>query len=383
MAVPRNMRKIMCWEDLEAPGKSFLPRALWEFVSAGVEGALSRDGNRTAFDEVWLIPRVLKDVTGRSMDCTLFDKKYDAPFGIAPMGACALFGYQADLNFARAARAANVPYVMSGSALIPMEKIVEANPDVWFQAYVDADRSAIAGLADRAWNAGFRHFAVTVDVPVPGNRGSSLRSGFGYPVRPNARIAFDGLSHPRWLLRTFFRTLMTSGMPHLENTGAQRGIPIISGKAPGRTHVRDALDWEDMKWLRDRWQGKLLLKGVLSAEDAKTAREIGLDGLFVSNHGGRQLDTALSPLKALPAIAAEKGDMTLMYDGGIRRGTDVIKALAMGADCVLAGRPFLYAAALGEQEGVAHAIDLMKQEVYRNLALLGCNDLSNLASRLA
>ncbi len=382
MSVPRNLRRVMVLEDLDPLAHSFLPRALWEFGSKGTEANLSREGNRRAFDEIWLRPRILKDVTGRTMEKTLFGKTFDAPFGISPMGASAMSGFEADLNFARAARAANIPYVMSGSSLIPMEKIAEANPDVWFQAYVDAERDAIGELADRVWRAGIRHLVVTVDTPVPGNRKASLRAGFEYPIRPGLRIALDGLTHPRWLFGTFLRTLMATGMPHIENYGKGRGIPIISRSAQQRTHVRDALDWDDMKWLREKWQGKLLIKGVLSPEDTRIAAKIGLDGLFVSNHGGRQLDTAIPPLKALPEIAAEKGNMAILFDGGIRRGTDVIKALALGADFVFAGRPFLYAAALGEEAGVAHAIHLLSAEVYRNIALLGCNNLDELASRL-
>ena len=373
----------MCLEDLEKPGKSFLPRALWEFVSVGVEGNLSRDGNRRAFDDIWLQPRVLKDVSDRTIERTLFGKTYDAPFGIAPMGASALFGFEADLNFARAAGAANIPFIMSGSALIPMEKITEANPDIWFQAYVDSDRDHIGGLADRVWQTGIRHLVITVDVPVPGNRGSSLRSGFSYPIRPSLRIALDGLMHPRWLAGTFLRTLMASGLPHLENTGTERGLPILSLTAPKRSQVHAALNWDDLGWLRDRWQGRLLIKGVLSPEDARTAAKTGLDGVIVSNHGGRQLDTAVPPVKALPEIAAEKGDMAILFDSGIRRGTDVVKALALGADFVFAGRPFLYAAALGGQAGITHAIDLLAEEVDRDVALLGCVDLHDLASRLA
>jgi L-lactate dehydrogenase (cytochrome) len=209
-----------------------------------------------------------------------------------------------------------------------------------------------------------------------------LRAGFEYPIRPGLRIALDGLTHPRWLVGTFFRTLLATGVPHIENYGKERGIPIISRSAKRRILIRDALDWDDMKWLREKWQGKLLIKGVLSPEDTRLAAKIGLDGLFVSNHGGRQLDTAMPPLKALPEIAAEKGNMAILFDGGIRRGTDVVKALALGADFVFAGRPFLYAAALGEEAGVTHAINLLKEEVYRTIALLGCNNLDELASRI-
>lgn len=298
------------------------------------------------------------------------------------MGASAMFGFEADLNFARAAKAANIPYVISASSLIPMEKIFAANPDVWFQAYVDADKDSVGRLADRVWHTGIRHLVITVDMAVPGNRGSSLRSGFSYPIRPDLRLAVDALRHPRWLFGTFVRTLVATGWPHLENSSIERGLPMISLSAPKRAQVHAALDWDDLKWLRERWRGKLLIKGVLSAEDTSIAAQIGLDGVWVSNHGGRQLDTAIPPIKVLPEIVAEKGGMAILLDSGIRRGTDVIKALALGADMVIAGRPFLYAVALGEEAGVTHAIDLLEREIDRDVALLGCKDLNNLASRL-
>lgn len=383
MLVPRSMRQVKCLDDLEAPARAFLPRALWEFASAGAESNVSREGNRRAFDEIWLQPRVLCDVSQRSIARDLFGTTWSLPFGIAPMGASAMFGFEADLNFARAAKAANIPFAMSGSALVPMETVAEVNPDVWFQAYVDADRASIDALAGRVRAAGIRTFVVTVDVPVPGNRAATYRRGFEYPMRPGPRIALDALSHPRWLAGTFLRTLRKSGLPHIENYGTGRGIPIISARAPKRRHVRDALDWDDVKWLRDRWEGRLILKGILAPEDARRAAETGIDGIVVSNHGGRMLDTAVPPIRVLPAIAAEKGDMAILYDSGVRRGVDVVKALALGADFVFVGRPFLYAAALGQEAGIAHAIGLLAAEVDRTVALLGCTDLARTAGRLA
>lgn len=383
MLGPRWKGKVQRLEDLEPLAKSLLPWALWEFAFQGAENNLSRDGNRQAFEDIWLQPRILRDVSQRSIRKDLLGKTYAAPFGIAPMGASAMFGFEADLNFARAAKAAEIPFCMSGSALVPMERVAEVNPDVWFQAYVAADRATIEELIDRVRAAGISTLVVTVDVPVPGNRRATYRQGFEYPMRPGVRIAVDGLCHPRWLIGTFLRSVMTSGMPHIENYGKGRGIPIISAKAPERTHVRDALNWEDFKWLRDKWQGKLLLKGVLSAQDARIAAEAGVDGIIVSNHGGRMLDSSVPPVKVLPEIVAEKGKMAVLLDSGVRRGVDVVKALALGADFVFVGRPFLYAAAVGEQEAIAHAINLLSAEIDRTIALIGSTDLGELGDRLA
>lgn len=374
--------KVQRLEDLEPIAKARLPWALWEFAHEGAENNLSRDGNRQAFEDIWLQPRVLRDVSQRSIRQELLGKSHAAPFGIAPMGASAMFGFEADLNFARAARAAEIPFCMSGSALVPMERVAEVNPDVWFQAYVAADRAMIEELVDRVRAAGISTLVITVDVPVPGNRRATYRQGFEYPMRPGVKIAVDGLCHPRWLTRTFLRSVRASGLPHIENYGKGRGIPIISARAPQRKHVRDALTWDDIKWLRDKWQGKLLLKGILAPEDARAAAVAGIDGIIVSNHGGRMLDSSIPPARALPAIAQEKGRMVVLLDSGVRRGVDVVKALALGADFVFAGRPFLYAAAVGEQEAIDHAITLLAAEIDRTLALIGSTDLGDLSDRL-
>ena len=380
MSLAYNLNKIKCLEDFDAYAKDILPRALWEFASVGVENNLSRDNNRKAFDNIWLSPRILENVSNRSIKKKIFDKVYSAPFGISPMGACAMCGYEADLQFAKVSKAKNIPYIISGSALVPMEKIVNINSDVWFQAYVDANRSSISALSDRVFSSGIHTLVITVDVPVPGNRRATLRNGFEYPMRPNGRLIFDAITHPKWFFKTFLRTILSSGMPHIENYGPNRGIPIVSLSAPERQHIRDSLDWDDLKWLRDRWSGRLIIKGVLSAKDVKLANKVGLDGVILSNHGGRQLDTAISPLGVIEASARDKGKMSILFDSGIRRGTDVVKALALGADFVFAGRPFLFSVATAGYSGVSHAVDLLASEIDRTIALLGCNDLYNLGS---
>ncbi|MBT5428537.1 MAG: alpha-hydroxy-acid oxidizing protein [Rhodospirillaceae bacterium] len=382
MLLANNLNKIKCLEDFDAYAKDILPRALWEFASVGVENNLSRDNNRKAFDNTWLSPRILENVSNRSIKKKIFDKVYSAPFGISPMGACAMCGYEADLQFAKVSKAKNIPYIISGSALVPMEKIVNINSDVWFQAYVDANRSSIGALSDRVFSSGIHTLVITVDVPVPGNRRATLRNGFEYPMRPNGRLIFDAITHPKWFFKTFLRTILSSGMPHIENYGPNRGIPILSLSAPERQHIRDSLDWDDLKWLRDRWSGRLIIKGVLSAEDVKLANKVGLDGVILSNHGGRQLDTAISPLGVIEASARDKGKMMILFDSGIRRGTDVVKALALGADFVFAGRPFLFSVVTAGYSGVSHAVDLLASEIDRTIALLGCNDLYNLGSRI-
>jgi L-lactate dehydrogenase (cytochrome) len=380
-AIPRAMRGILSLEDLEPAGERLLPNCLFQFVSGGVETNASRRENRSAFQDYDLYPQVLNDVSKRTTDASAYSKAYSAPFGIAPMGGSGLSGFRADLAFADAAQAENIPFILSGASLIRMEEIIAANPDTWFQAYLPADRDAIAALLDRVAAAKFGTLLITVDVPVSGNRENLTRAGFSSPLRPTFQLACDAASHPRWLFGTWLRTLMRHGVPHYENTEATRGVPVFSRDA-FRTHLRDALSWRDLQWIRERWKGRLLLKGVLAASDAAKAQAMGIDGVIVSNHGGRQLDGAVAPLRALAEIKPAAKGMTVLFDGGIRRGTDIIKAMALGADFVFVGRPFLYAAALAGNAGVRHAISLLRTEIHRDLALLGCRDLSEVKDRV-
>jgi L-lactate dehydrogenase (cytochrome) len=380
-AIPRAMRGVLSLEDLEPAAERLLPNCLFQFVSGGVETNASRRENRTAFQDYDLYPQVLLDVSKRTTEAGVFGKTYSAPFGIAPMGGSGLSGFRADLAFAEAARSENIPFILSGASLIRMEEIAAANPDTWFQAYLPTEREDIAALLDRVAAAKFGTLLITVDVPVSGNRENLVRAGYSSPLRPTFQLACDAFSHPRWLFGTALPTMMRHGMPYYENTGAVRGIPVFSRDA-FRSHLRDSLTWRDLEWMRERWRGKLLLKGILAAADARKARELGIDGVIVSNHGGRQLDGAVAPLRALPAIKEAAENMTVLLDGGIRRGTDVIKAMALGADFVFVGRPFLYAAAIAGSSGVRHTISLLRSEIHRDLALLGCRDTSDVKDRV-
>ena len=279
---------------------------------------------------------------------------------------------------ARAAQAANIPMALSASSLIPMEDVIAAAPSTWFQAYVPGDIARIAPLIERVKRAGFTTLVVTVDVPLLGGREHYNRAGFSTPLRPSLRLAFDGLSHPRWLFGTFLRTFAQYGMPHFENSFAERGAPILARNVMRDFSARDNLDWSHLAQIRKLWLGKLIVKGVLHPEDARRSVEAGADGLVVSNHGGRQLDNAIAPLHALPGVVAAAPGIPVMIDGGIRRGTDILIALALGAKFAFVGRPFNYAAALGGEAGVTHVINLLKAEIDRNIAMLGVNDCSEL-----
>lgn len=377
-----HLRKILSLQDFENAARRRLPKSVFGFVAGGAEDANSLRTNREAFDDYALRPRVLVDVSGRSQAITLFGARYASPFGIPPMGAGALCRVDADLALARAATAEGVPFILSAPSTVPMERVIREAPGAWYQAYLPAGRERIGRLLERVGAAGFEVLVMTLDVPVGANRENNLRNGFAMPVRPNLQLALDGLLHPRWLVGTLAATLLRSGIPHFENFAAERGGWIISTPPGGQHAGRDALSWPDLAWIRSQWKGRLVLKGLLRAEDARRACAEGVDGIIVSNHGGRQLDGTVAPLRALPAIVQAAGEAVVMMDGGIRRGTDVLKAIALGAKCVFSGRPMLFGAAVAGEAGVRHAIGILREEIGRDLALLGCADIASVTADL-
>ena len=378
--LPRRLRAILALQDFEEPARRYLPSPMFGYVSGGTETNASLRANRAVFDEFAFVPRVLVDVAERSTKTTLFGHTYDAPFGFAPMGGSSMAAYQGDIVLARAAAAANIPMIMSGASLTRLEDVHAAGRTSWFQAYLPGEAEAITRMVDRVALAGFDTLVLTVDVPVGANRENNVRSGFNRPLRPTLKLAWNSALRPRWLAGMFLRTLFLHGMPHFENTGTR--TPLITATAERYSGPRERLSWTHVELMRRLWKGRLVLKGVLDPADARIARESGVDGVIVSNHGGRQLDGAATPLRVLPAVVAQAGAMTVMMDSGIRRGTDVLKALALGAQFVFLGRPFLYAAAIGREAGVRHAIKLLKDEVDRDMALLGITTLEQMKREL-
>jgi L-lactate dehydrogenase (cytochrome) len=377
--LPRRLRKILALDDFEVAARRHLPRPIFGYVSGAAETNASLRDNRSAFEEFGFVPRVLIDVSRRTQKVELLGRTYAAPFGIAPMGISALSAYRGDLVLAQAAGQANIPMVMSGSSLIRLEEVAKANPAAWFQAYLPGEPDRILGLLERVEQAGFETLVLTVDTAVLANRENNVRSGFSTPLRPSLRLAWDGMMRPNWTLNTFLRTLLKHGMPHFENSYATRGAPILAKSVMQDFGAKDHLNWRHLELIRERWQGRLVVKGIMSKEDACIARDSGVNGIVVSNHGGRQLDGAVSPLRALPAIADAVGaSIPVMMDGGIRRGSDVLKAIALGATFVFVGRPFVYAAAIGGEAGVSHAINILSTEVSRNMGLLGISALGDL-----
>lgn len=371
--------RALCLDDFEAMAQQHLPRPIFEYIRGGVETNASVDDNRRAFQEYAFIPRSLVDVSAIDTTVSLFGRQYRSPVGIAPMGLSALSSYRGDLVLAQAAALAGIPMIMSGSSLIRLEEVVSIAPQTWFQAYLPGDAQEIAKLVDRVAQAGFSTLVITVDTPVAANRENNIRAGFSTPLRPSLRLFLDGLTHPRWVCNTFLKTCIKHGMPHFENNYASRGAPILSKNVLRDYSDRGHISWDHLRTIRKQWKGQLVIKGVLSKPDAATAIEIGVDGIIVSNHGGRQLDGSISPLRVLPEIADIAGHIPVMLDSGVRRGTDVLKALALGARCVFVGRPFAYATAVGGQNGTNRAIELITSEITRDLGLLGVTRVQDLS----
>ncbi len=370
-ALPRGMRHLLALEDFIEEARKVLPRPIYGYVTGGVETNASLRGNRSVFDEIGFGPKPLVDTTARTLKTELFGHTYNAPFGFAPMGGTSIAAYQGDFVLARAAAEANIPMMMSGASLMTMEDVRANGKTVMFQAYLPGDEERISETFERAAKAGIDTMAVTVDVQVAANRENNVRAGYNTPLRPTPRLALDCMLRPKWLFGMFLKTLMLDGMPHVENMGPR--VPLISGTAMRGYGRRDKLTWKHIAHMRKIWKGNLLIKGVLHKDVVRMAREHGLDGVMVSNHGGRQLDGTVSPLRVLPGLREAAGDMKLIMDSGFRRGTDVLKALALGADFCFIGRPFLCAAAVAGQPGVAHAIKLLIDELDRDMAMMGIN----------
>lgn len=375
---PRNLASFLCLDDFQAAARRRLPRQIYGYYAGAAETGQSFEANRESFRSYDLVPRVLADVSTRTTRTELFGRSYDAPFGIAPMGLSGLATFDGEIALARAAERERIPSIVSATSLTRLERIAQEGGARWFQAYLPGEDARIEAMVERVAAAGYDTFVLTVDVPVAANRENNVRSGFSMPLRPSLRLAWDGAIRPRWLFETWFASFLRKGVPHFENMDAFRGPPILSRNVVRAIGARDQLAWRHLELIRRLWTGRLVVKGVLSAQDAVLAREAGADGVIVSNHGGRQLDGARPALAALPAIAEVAGTMSVMIDGGIRRGSDVLKALALGADFVFLGRPFLFAAAARGEAGVGHAIRLLRAEIDRNMALLGVTDLATI-----
>ncbi len=367
-------------DDLREIARRRVPKGMFEFVDRGSEDEVALRNNRTAFERIRLKPRALVDVSGRSQEITLFGNRQQMPIAIAPTGSAGLMWHDGEIALARAAAAAGIPFTLATGSMTAMEKVAaQAGGRLWFQLYLWPDRSLSHQLVERASAAGYEALVVTVDGAVSGNREYNLRNGFTVPFSFTRRNVTDVLMHPEWLLGVLARYVFTTGMPRYENYPSEIKHRITAQPMGKGMLLNDSLNWDDLRGLRKRWPRTLIVKGILHPQDAMLAADCGADGIVVSNHGGRNLDSSMAPIEVLPEIVDAVGKrITVIVDSGFRRGSDVVKALALGAKAVLIGRPTLYGTAAGGEAGAARAIAIFREEIDRVLALLGCPDIAAL-----
>lgn len=368
-------------EDLRLKAKRKLPRCIFDFYDGGAEDELTLNANRQSFQNVMLTPRILRGVDKVDTRVDMLGETCGLPIAIAPTGALGYGKHGADLAIAKAAAAKGLIYTLSSSATTSIEHIAREAPGRhWFQAYILKNKDFFYSLIDRAQAAEYEGLMITVDLPVGGKRERDNKNQFAIPFKLNLRVALDFLAHPFWL-----GELIYNGMPVLENMvgleGQNRGINHLASSV-GRNYD-PAFNWDDLKRIRDYWHKKLIIKGVMHPEDAVRLMEMGCDAVVVSNHGGRQLDTANSTLSALPTIVkAIDGKIPVLLDGGIRRGSDILKAIALGANGVLTGRATLFGAISSGQPGATHALNILQEELVRTMQLCGVSEINQITPEL-
>jgi len=376
-----GIEKAINVEDLRKLAKKRLPQIAFDFIEGGCDDEDGLTRNERSFRDVALVPRYMVDVSSRDQTTTLFGRSYASPFGISPTGLAALFRRGADLMLAEAARDANLPFVMSGTSTGSIEDLARVAPEHgWYQLYAARDRKISEDMIRRARDAGLSTLVITVDVPMGSKRERNLRNGFTRPLKLSLATRLDALRYPGWLA-----DYLRHGMPMFSNwapyAGPNADADTVASFVSAQT--RATLTWDDIAHFRQLWPRTLVLKGIMHPDDAVRAADLGVDGIVVSNHGARQLDRAPSALDVLPAIAAAVGDrLTLMLDGGVRRGADVVIALCMGAKFVFLGRPTLYGAAAGGMAGVKRAITILRDEIDITQAQIGAPRLADLGPQL-
>lgn len=379
-----NFRDALNIDDLRKLARRRLPRGIFEYIDRGTEDEISLAANRRSLDELKLSPSVLVDVTGRSQEIQLFGQRQPLPLIIAPTAVAGLMWHDGEVELARAARAAGIPFCVSTQSMTSIERIAESGARLWFQLYVWRDRKLTFDLVARARDAGADTLVLTADTVISPKREYNQRNGFGIPLRPSLRGAVDVASHPRWLVTVLLRCLLSEGMPTYAHYPPEFRTAITDVTAFDGLKLSDRMTWQDIAELRRRWPGKLVIKGILRVDDAREALERGVDGIVVSNHGGRNLDIAPAPIDVLAEISDAVGSrLTVMADSGVRRGSDVVKYIASGARAVLIGRSALFGLAAGGQAGAEHALDLLRGEIDNTMALLGRTTLRDLPGCMA
>lgn len=373
--------------DLREVAKRRLPKGVFEYIDKGTEDMVALSNNRRAFHDIKLLNKVITDISDVRMDAQVLGKPAAMPLAIAPTGTAGLAWYEGEFELAKAAAEAGIPFTLATGSNTPMEKLAnEAGGRLWMQLYMWRDKHLSDDLVKRAARNGFEALFWTVDIGHGSNREHNLRNGFATPYVVNSKSVVDMLTHPGWLTGVMGRYMMNGGMPRHVNY--PEGYQIkITGQVDRVSHQKaqarraDNLSWDDVDRLRDIFPGKLLIKGILRVEDAQKCLEHGVDGIVVSNHGGRNMDSSPSTLEVLPEIVKAVGDkMSVIVDSGVRRGSDIVKAKALGAEACLIGRATLYGTAAGGREGAKKAIDILKDEMKRTMAYIGKQRVADIAS---
>lgn len=363
--------------DFREAARRRLPPFLFHYVDGGAFSEETMEANRSALTSVRPRQRVLKDVSALSLETEIFGEKMAMPVMLAPIGLGGMMRRRGELQVARAARAAQVPYILSTVSVCPLADVIAASgAPIWFQLYVLKDRGFMRHALERAQAMGVTKLVFTVDMPLPGARYRDAHSGMSGPAAPVRRM-LQAMTHPRWAW-----DVGLLGRPHdLGNVSDYRGKPTDLADYIGwlGANFDPSITWSDLEWIREFWKGEMIVKGILDPEDARDAVRLGADGVIVSNHGGRQLDGAMATAEALPAIADAVGDeLTVLVDGGVRTGLDVVRMLALGARGVLLGRAYIYALAAGGEEGVAKLLDLIAQGMKLTMALSGVTSVDRI-----
>ncbi|MEY4074801.1 MAG: hypothetical protein RJA29_2158 [Pseudomonadota bacterium] len=371
-----RLARYLSINDFRHAARRRLPRAVFDFIDGGAEDELTLRDNRHAFERIRLMPRVLNDVSAPQIASDLLGTSVQAPLVVAPMGSCMLAWPQADIALARAAHSHGIIYTLSTMSTTSIERMARAvQGALWFQLYVLKDHDFNLQLIDRAQAHGYGALVVTVDLPAGGKREKDYRNGISIPLRPSWGLLRDGITHPAWAWQ-----LLRGGLPQFENVAgyggmADNGLPIAARVGQS---LDDAFNWNKLARMRERWKGRLLVKGVEHPEDAQRLVTMGVDGIWISNHGGRQLDGAIATADALPLMAQAVPGTPLIIDSGVRRGVDVLKARALGASGVAVGRAALYGAAVAGEAGAYRALQILIDELKLSMKLAGAASLTEL-----
>ena len=379
-------KKALNIEDLRRMAKRRLTKSLFDFCDKGSEDQVAMRDNRAALDRIKVMPRAPRDVSQRDPGITLFGEKLGLPLLIAPTGPAGFVWYRGETQLARAAAKKNIPFTLASTSNTAMERVIENGGGTqWFQLYVWRNPEAAFVTVQRAREAGFKALVVTVDSPVYNNREIDVRNGLVFPPRITPKAAVDGLLHPRWLIGTAGRYFLAEGrLPaftniHIPDEDKAEATGYVSASSGSFLNRNASLDWDYVARLREMWPHKLLIKGILHPDDAVAAVENGADGIFVSNHAGNVNDTAITPWDALPAIVdAVGGRTTIIADSGVRRGSDVLKGLALGADAIAIGRAPLYGVGAAGEAGASRALDILDAEIRRTMAVMGVCDIASI-----